>query len=925
MSARTRTLGTVETLTFLVTDIEGSTTLLRRLGGDAYAQVLADHHELIRSALTAHDGTELTMMGDGFLAAFSSPRACVAAALAMQRALEAHPWPAGERIRVRMGIHTGEAEMTAAGPVGLDVHRAARIAAVAHGDQILLSETTAALVQASLPSGATLLDLGVHRLKDLGRPERIFQLAANGLRSDFPPLRSLGNPTLLNNLPAELSSFIGREDELKDVRSLVESSRLVTLTGAGGSGKTRLGLQVAADLLDGTGDGVWLVELAAVTDPDAAPATIGAALGLVSQAGRSALDTLVDALAPQHLLIVLDNCEHLIDACASTADAILRRCPDVHLLVTSREPLGIGGEAIYRVPPMSLPSADDDQSAWATSDAVALFVDRARKQGVDLAADQQTCPIIVSICRRLDGMPLAIELAAARLPAVSLADLRDRLDHRFRLLTGGSRVALARQQTLLATVSWSYSLLDGAEQQLLRRLAVFPESFDLAAAEAVCGFGSIDRLDVVELLGSLVNKSLVGTEPRVDVLRYRLLETIRQFAADRLVEAGEEETAAVSAAHCAHFVALAETAAPHLEGPEQGSWFSRLDADGANLWRAAEWAAGAPDGGRQVLRLAAALRRFWMSRSGGVAVAGLLDPVLKQPEARSDLRLYVAAAIMATDARREFSVQDGLRVGGEVIDLARQVGDPRLLVEALGSHCGMYYFAGEPERGLPFGAEAVEIARRTGDDVLLGSSLVGYLMCLDRTDPEAAAKLYAEGIACTQRSGDLLMEYLLHNNASVRAIRDGDFAAAREHLQRAAEASAEIGEENHVVPVNMGWVLRHEHDPEAARDRFESALRQSRRVGDTTGLAYCSLGLACTAGDMGDWHQAAELHGVAQACLDRLHGVWQEPEGEYRRESIATVRNHLGTTQFDRAYARGVAMNFHEAMALALRAHAEAA
>ena len=915
----------METLTFLVTDIESSTALLRRMGGERYAAVLADHHALIRSALAAHDGTELTMMGDGFFAAFSAPRACVVAALEMQHALDAHAWPAGERVLVRMGIHTGEAELTAAGPVGLDVHRAARIAAVAHGGQVLLSETAAALVQAALPSDATLLDLGVHRLKDLGRPERIFQLAASGLRSEFPPLRSLGNPTLLNNLPAELSSFIGRKGELRDIRSLVESTRLVTLTGAGGSGKTRLGLQVAADLLDGTGDGVWLVELAAVTDPDAVPTAIGAVLGVTGQPGRSALDTLVDALAPQHPLIVLDNCEHLIDACASTADAILRRCPQVHLLVTSREPLGIGGEAIYRVPPMSLPPAKDDQSAWAASDAVALFLDRACKHGVDLAADQQTCPTIVSICRRLDGMPLAIELAAARLSSVSLADLRDRLDHRFRLLTGGSRVALARQQTLLATVSWSYSLLDGAEQRLLRRLAVFPESFDLAAAEAACGFGLIDRLDVIELLGSLVNKSLVGTEPRADALRYRLLETIRQFAADRLVEAGEDETAAVSAAHCAHFLSLAETAAPHLAGPDQGSWFSRLDADCANFWRAAEWAACAPGGTRQALRLGAALRRFWSSRSCGTALVELLGPVLERPDARSDLRLFVAAAVTVTDADRAVGVLDGLRFGAEVIELARQVGEPRLLIDALGTYCGLYYFAGEPERGLPFGAEAVEIARRTGDDVLLGSSLVCYLMCLDRTDPDAATELYAEGITCTQRSGDRLIEYLLHNNASVRAIRAGDFAGARQHLQRAAEASAEVGEENHVVPVNLGWVLRHERDTAAARDMFERGLRMSRRVGDTAGLAYCNLGLACTAGDRGDWCRAAELHGVAQTCLERMGGIWQEPEGRYRQESIAALREQLGAARFDEAYARGVALNFHDAMDLALTAPAKAA
>ncbi|MGH3301551.1 MAG: ATP-binding protein [Streptosporangiaceae bacterium] len=915
----------MQTLTFLVTDIEGSTALLRRLGGEGYAHVLAEHHALIRSALAAHDGTEVTMTGDGFFAAFSSPRACVAAALEMQRALGAHAWPTGDSILVRMGIHTGEAELTVAGPVGLDVHRAARIAAVAHGGQVLLSETAAALVEGFLPAGTALLDLGVHRLKDLGRPERLFQLAGAGLRSEFPALRSLGNPTLLNNLPAELSSFIGRTGELKVIRVLLESARLVTLTGAGGSGKTRLGLQVAADLLDGIGDGAWLVELATVTDGAAIPAAIAAVLGVVSQPGRSALDTLIAALAPQHLLIVLDNCEHLIDACASTADAILRRCPRVHLLITSREPLGISGEAIYRVPPLSLPPGDDGWCGPAASDAVALFVDRARKQGVDLVADDQSGPLIASICRRLDGMPLAIELAAARLSSLSIADLRDRLDHRFRLLTGGSRVALARQQTLLATVSWSYSLLDGTEQQLLRRLAVFPESFDLAAAEAACGVGSIDVLDVVELLGSLVNKSLVVTEPSAVVLRYRLLETIRQFAADRLVEAGDDESAAVSAAHCEHFVSLAQRAAPHLTGPEQGSWFGRLDADRANLWRAAEWAADAPDGTRQVLRLAASLRRFWMSRARGAAVAGLLDPVLARPEARTDLSLFVDAAILATDAKRATAIQHGLRLGTEVIELARQVGKPRLLVEALGTHCGLYYFAGEPERGLPFGAESVEIARQTGDDVLLGSSIMEYLLSLDLTDPDAAEQLYAEGIACTQRSGDRLMAYFLHNNASVHAIRAGDFAAARAHLQQAEEASAEIGEENHVVPVNMGWVLRHEHDPVAACDMFETGLRMSRRIGDTMGLAYCSLGLACAAGDLGDWYRAAELHGVAQTCQGRMGGPWQEPEGQYRQDSIGVVREHLGAARFDEAYARGTTLSFDDAMGLALSAPAEAA
>ena len=504
----------VETLTFLFTDIEGSTALLGRLGDGGYAQLLAGHHALVRAALAAHGGREVDTQGDAFFAVFSSPRGCVAAAVQMQQAIAAQAWPGGEQVRVRMGIHCGEAAQMVTGVVGLEVHRAARVAAAGDGGQVLVSEGAAVLVRDGLPEGAALADLGVHRLKDLGRPERIFQLTAAGLLTGFPPLRSLGNPALPNNLPAQLSSFIGRDREVAEVRALVESSRLVTLTGAGGCGKTRLGLQVAAGLLDGSGDGVWLAELAAVTDGDAVPAAISQALRLAVNPGLPALEALLDALALQDVLIVVDNCEHLIGGCAKTADAVVRRCPRVHLLATSREPLGIGGEVIYRVPSLSLPGpGDPGPPASGSSDAVALFVDRARAHGVALAVDGQAGRVVVSVCRRLDGMPLAIELAAARLRSMSLAELGGRLDQRFGLLTGGSRTALERQQTLRATVGWSYSLLTDAERVLLGRLSVFAGSFDLDAAEAVCGSGALDVLEVAGLLGSLVDKSLVVAEP----------------------------------------------------------------------------------------------------------------------------------------------------------------------------------------------------------------------------------------------------------------------------------------------------------------------------------------------------------------------------------------------------------------------------
>jgi predicted ATPase/class 3 adenylate cyclase len=905
----------VETLTFLFTDIEGSTALLRRLGEGVYAQVLAGHHALIRSALAAHGGTEVDTQGDAFFAVFSSPRACVAAVLEMQQAIGVHAWPGGEQIRVRMGVHCGEAEQTVAGLVGLEVHRAARVAAVAYGGQVLVSETAAALVRDWLPPGVELTDLGSHRLKDLGRPEQIFQLHAAGLRAEFPPLRSLGSPALPNNLPAQLSAFIGRGRELAEVQGLVESARLVTLTGAGGCGKTRLGLQVAAELLDGSGDGVWLVELAAVTNEDAVASAISEALRLTAQPGRPALETLLDALVSQDVLIVLDNCEHLIGGCAKTAGLILQRCPRVYLLATSREPLGIGGETIYRVPSLSLPgSGDTGTSAAESSDAIALLVERAREQGIDLSVDEEAGALVVSICRRLDGMPLAIELAAARLRSMSLASLHDRLDQRFRLLTGGSRTALERQQTLQATVGWSYSLLNDAEQLLLQRLSVFAESFDLDAAEAVCGFGDIEAFDVAGLLGSLADKSLVVAEPAGTAGRYRLLETIRQFAAERLVEASEDEAAALAAAHCEHFLGAAESAAPHLTGPDQVKWLARLDLDQPNLRHAIEHAVGRPDGTSLVLRFVTALQRYWWGRSLHAEALGLLVPVLQRPDARADPELFGAALVTATLAAQLIDIGAARQLGEQAVELARRLGDDRLLIDSLGVQCATYLFLRQLERGFQLGQESVERARRLGDDVLLGESLMAFLMCSYALDPVGSRQLFAEAIACTGRSGDRLIIYHLHNIAGVQALHVGDIPAARAHLDAAAQAMQVIGGNSSQVLVNLGWVLRQEGEPDGAQSMFEAGLRTARRNGYRSGMAYASLGLACLAADRGDWHRAGQLHAVAQAFLDRAEELWQDLEARYRRESLDDVRARLGDEQADRAYAEGMALSLDEAL-----------
>ncbi len=909
-----------ETLTFLFTDIEGSTSLLERLGHELYGQLLADHHRLIRAGISGHGGQEVDTQGDAFFVVFSSASACVAAAVEMQLGLASHRWNGGEQVRVRMGIHAGEASETSTGLVGYDVHRAARVAAVAHGGQILLSETAAALARDSLPEGASLKDLGHHRLKDLRRAQQIFQLTADGLAPDFPPLRSLDNPLLPNNLPAQLASFIGREQELDEVRALVQSSRLVTLTGAGGAGKTRLALQVAAEMLDGSGDGVWLVELASVADEDEVPTAIAQTLGITTQPGRAASEVLLDAVAPQELLIVLDNCEHLTAACATVADAVLRRCPKVHVLATSREPLGLGGESIYRVPSLSISTSEEE--AGESSDAVALFAARARDQGAGFVIDSETVPLVESICRRLDGMPLAIELAAARLRSLSLSSLSERLDERFRLLTGGSRSALPRQQTLQATVQWSYSLLDVREQAVLRQLSVFVDGFYLEAAEAVCAQGDVESFDVLDLLGSLVDKSLVGAEPRGEQLRYGLLETIRQFAAERLLDAGESAAETARQAHCAYFIALAEKAGPHLTGPEQGRWLARLGADHANVRRAIDQASADPAKAAQVVRALVALERYWWVGSRGMEIIGVLLEALQHPDVQDDPALLARGLILAARGSIVLDIESALRRIGQAVEVARRIDDERILADALGMSAGAHAFAGRLDAGYPLSQEAVRRARSVGDDRVLEDALSAGLLyglydhAVDRAPTD---ELLRDALAAADRLGDVYMAAMLHNNAGILALSVGDVRAARGHLEEAETANEAIGVTMYNVSISMGMVRREEGDREGAASMLRAALMICRRTGDRFGLAYAALGLACVAADAGQWRRAAELHGAAKGFLDQTGQPWLPYYSRFLQESTEGARAQLGDVEFDRAYAAGRALLYDAAIELAAR------
>lgn len=576
------------TVTFLVTDIEGSTQLWEQRP-EAMRAALARHDVLLRQAIADNSGVVFKTIGDAFCAAFGTAPDALNAAFAAQCALQAEPWPDALALAVRMALHTGAAEYRDNDYFGQPLNRAARLLAAGHGGQVLLSDVAHDLTRDFLPPSAGLKSLGEHRLRDLGRPEHVYQLLHPDLPSEFVPLKSLDNPALPNNLPQQVTSFIGREKEIEAVKSLLGKTQLLTLTGSGGCGKTRLALQVAAEVLESFPDGAWSVELAALADPALVPQSVAQALNVSEAAGKPLLQTLVDYLKAKHLLLVLDNCEHVLEACARLADALLRNCPLVQMLASSREALGIAGEQTYRIPPLSLPDARQMQTVESVTqyEAVRLFIARALSVQPQFTITNANAPALAQLCVRLDGIPLAIELAAARVRSLSVEEINGKLDNRCRLLTGGSRTALPRQQTLRALIDWSYDLLNAQEKVLLCRLAVFAGGWTLEAAEAVGIGDEVEEWEVLDLLTSLADKSLLVAEQEQGQTRYRLLETIRQYARDRLIESGDVEK--VRERHQAFFVAFAEEAAPHLRGREQAAWIHRLETEHDNLRAALEW------------------------------------------------------------------------------------------------------------------------------------------------------------------------------------------------------------------------------------------------------------------------------------------------------------------------------------------------
>ena len=716
------------------------------------------------------------------------------------------------------------------------------------------------------------------------------------------------DPMPLNNLPAPVSSFIGREGELAAVRALLGGSRLVTLTGAGGAGKTRLALQVAAGLLDGTGDGVWFADLAPLADSDLVAVTVADVLGVRREPGRPVLDTLVNAVGPRSLLVVLDNCEHLLGACAKLADALLRGCPGLALLATSREPLGIDGEYVYRVPSLAVPADGEDMEAVWASEAVRLLADRASAQGVPLAWDEDSAQVAARISRRLDGIPLAIELAAARLRVLPAGELEARLDERFRLLTGGSLAALPRQRTLRAMVDWSWELLNPAEQVVLARLSVFAGGFGLAAAEAVATAGDVPAAEVVGLLGALVDKSLVQFDrSETGPGGYRLLETVRQYAAGQLDALGPAAGAARTA-HRDYYLALAEEAAPHLLAAGQAGWLDRLDAELGNLRAALSFSLTQPDP-VPGLRLAASLREYWTIRGhaaeGADALRALLDQPGAQEAALTRTRALAAAAHLFQATGEYATAADYCQ---EALAIARAEGDEYLAADLLRTRAWILLRQGQPSAALPLIEQGLGLSRRLGELNLTARLLTARLTAtFVAGDLAGAARDAGEAVRLSRQAGDRILAGRLLGNLGTYELSAGDLDAARRHLAESLDIFRTLNDHYGIAyeTFNLGLAEYLGGSLEAAGALFAESFDLARRTGTRAQVAYAMVGLALAGHGGTDAGWSARLHGAADRAFADLGETVEPLESRLADLDRQRLRAAIGAEAFDAEYAAG--------------------
>jgi predicted ATPase/class 3 adenylate cyclase/DNA-binding CsgD family transcriptional regulator len=903
------------TITMLFSDIEGSTALLNRLG-DRYAMVLSAQRALLRAAFSACHGREMGTEGDSFFVVFESAGDAVRCCVAAQRTLAGHDWPAGVPVRVRIGLHSGEPARHEDGYVGLDVHRAARIAAAAHGGQVVMSEATRLLTESRLPAGVSVRDLGWHRLRDIEAPERIYQLVAEGLPEAFPPVETQGSGAAgvdmaagAHGFPAALTRFVGRADELDEVAALLEGHRLVTVTGPGGVGKTRLAGEVTHRVAGRFADGVWLAELAGVADPALVPAAVAAALGVQPRRGGSVMEAIAEVLATRQVLLVLDNCEHVIAAVAELCGTLLPVADDVRVLVTSREPVGLSGERRFRLRPLGLPEAAD-----GGSEAVALFADRARQVDPHFALSAETRPLVARLVARLDGMPLAIELAAARVEALGLAQLLDRLDDQFGLLASADRRAPARHRSLAAAVQWSYQLLGEEERRVFRWVSVFPGLFTLEAAEAVAGGDA--GLVVLRLVDcSLVVPPRAGPDGRP---RYLMLDTLRAYGARLLADAGEEVRTTAALARYALRVAEQAAAGLDTSGGEQAAarW---LDAEDATLHQVLAWALERDP--QTALRLATALARWWFLCGRWAAGHRLLAAAAGQaPEGCPE---WCAAQFWLGLLTVGSSVTTGFGHFTALRDTLAGRAPTALLARTLAWRAACLAYLGRLPEAAQEARDALALAREVADPTGEAFALYWLGVAAEYAGDRQGAEVWLRQAQRIDRAAipGWIARHCARTLAEVlgdagQAAEARDYCAGALALARQAGALFDQGQCLH----SMARLDVLAGRPAEASAHLREAIELFPRTGASLLLIHCLdvCGNLCAATRR--WREAITVWAACGAVKRVTRMSLGEPAGggEQREESLRKARQALGKAQARAAQERGAAMTAAAAAEYAL-------
>jgi predicted ATPase/class 3 adenylate cyclase len=924
-----------EIVTFLFTDIEGSTKLAQEYP-DSMPALLARHNEILHQSIETHNGLVFQIVGDSFYASFQQAGDALNAALEAQRRLLRENWSPAP-IKVRMGIHTGPAhqEHTAnetryTGYTTLALTQ--RVMSAGHGGQVLLSQASCDSTKDSMSAKVQLVDMGERRLKDVLRSEHLYQLSVPDLPTEFPPLKTL---ELRNhNLPAQLTSFIGRQKEIDEVRNSIAANRIVTLTGSGGAGKTRLCLQVGAACLEQFSDGVWLAELAPVTDPVLVPQTLLAIFSLREDSHRGTLDILIDYLRTKRVLLLLDNCEHLIEECARISEALLHACPKLKILATSREALGIAGEIPYRVPSLITPDLQDihDLNQLVKVDAVRLFIERARTSSPEFALKKDDASFVAQICSRLDGIPLAIELAASRIKVLTSEQIAARLDDRFHLLTGGSRTALPRQQTLRATIDWSYSLLSEEEKKLFRRLAVFVGGWTLEAAESVCS-GEGNASDILDLLTRLMDKSLILIDETTGGMRYRRLESIRQYSREKLFDTDEVE--AVRDRHLGYYVQFAELVDANLKGRDQEIWQRRMSAEQDNLRAALAWGLSRhPD---SALRIAGAVNLFWTA--GGYSAEGFrwTQKALEQAEnlpapagTMSEQRRVARAKALCGLTRLYLSLGDNAsakRAAEESVALYRQSQDRGGLSFALVVLAYPLEFLGERDLAESILQESYSIAREEGDVYVVCRSLniLARVTIALHHDLDLAGQYVEESLRLAREAGLRSQEAQACEILSTISIHRNDYHGAQARLIESMMIYEEVGASFNVIleKSNLAHLERRQGNFSIALEYYRETILAFRDIAQTGAVAHQLECFGFIALEESQDERALRLFAAASVLREK-RGTPMTPDEElYFAEQLTSLREKMNEKQFDLAWSMGRRMTMEEAIEFAQETHNE--